>query len=176
MALLTSCIVADPPQYEEPKQTPPILDLAGARPYLGDVIVIDRTDNEDANDKVELKVPVRSDDQGDPLNASLWLDYSFFPSIYIGVFTKIPPSTLDDQTRTINMVWSLGEAPPWKAGCHPLTMLVSHESNWDNDHSRPDLVKAENDLAIATWWVNLDPEPGAAFTLKNCPSKTEIER
>lgn len=175
MALLSGCIVADPPQYEEPRRTPPILDLVSAQPLLRNVILIDRTDNDDANDKVELKVPVRSDDQGDFLKAALWVDFSFDSAFFTDSHTTVPPSTLDDQTRSITLSWRVKELPR-KPGCHPLTVLVSHEINWDDANFMPDPIKAQNDMAVATWWMNLDPKPGDEFTLRDCPSKVEFER
>ena len=175
MALLSGCIVTDPPQYEEPTRTPPILDLLNARPVLGDVIVIDRTDNDDANDRVELSIPVRSDDQGEFLKAALWVDVSFGSAFFTDRQTKVPPSTLDDEARSINLSWTVKDLPR-KPGCHPLTLLVSHESNWDEFNFMPDPIKAQNDTAVATWWMNLDPQPGDEFTLRDCPSKVEFQR
>ena len=70
----TGCIVADPPQYEEPKRTPPILDLNHAEPSPFWVIVIDRNDNLEP-DALNVTVPFRSDDQGEKVWFALHVDF-----------------------------------------------------------------------------------------------------
>ncbi|HET9933976.1 MAG TPA: hypothetical protein VFQ35_24905, partial [Polyangiaceae bacterium] len=59
---LSGCIVADPPEYQDPGRTPPFLNLALATPRVLDIQVIDLTTNP-ANANFSVNVPVRSDDK-----------------------------------------------------------------------------------------------------------------
>ncbi|MGC4091233.1 MAG: hypothetical protein QM756_25820 [Polyangiaceae bacterium] len=73
MAFLSGCIVADPPQYQDAERTPPLLDTWGAIPSPLSIIVLDHS----TTTKLEVSVPVRSEDQGDSLFAALHLDYTY---------------------------------------------------------------------------------------------------
>lgn len=170
------CIVADPPQYEEPARTPPILDLANAQPFLFDVILFDRNDNQQANDEIHFHVPVRSDDQGDELIAALWVDYGYAGQFFTDVWRFIPDSTFDDLSRSIDMDYRVADRPPARSGCHQLTIFVAHESNFNQEIFLPDFAKAAGDIAFATWWMNLDPDPADPYTLEQCPNRAEFQR
>ncbi|MFZ5896772.1 MAG: hypothetical protein ACOY0T_37290 [Myxococcota bacterium] len=169
MAFLSGCIVADPPQYRDPERTPPILNLAHATPPMNSVIVIDRTDTLIVNDKVMVEVPMRSDDLGEQLYAVLHLDYTFDSSEVLDV-QRVPAGTLSDPERTIRVQRDLITDP----GCHTLTLLVAHESSFDNAFLL--LPEAQNDTAVATWWMNIIEVPGQdPYTLVDCPNLTEVQ-
>jgi hypothetical protein len=169
LVLTPACLVADPPQYEEPGRTPPFLDLAAAKPFPGEIILVDTTDNLDGTDFVNISIPVRSEDRGDRLFAALHVDYTF-PSIVRPQHNELPPSTFEDLTRSITFRW---DVPRALKGCHQLTVLVSHASTFSFTESRP---KDPKDTAMATWWVNIDPDPTDPYTLSRCPNGGEVER
>jgi hypothetical protein len=145
------------------------LDLAAAKPFPGEVIVIDKRGNLDpVPPKIDISIPIRSEDRGEDLIAALHVDYTF-PSHRFFLLYPIPASTLDDLTRSIEMSFSVGEISD---GCHSITVLVSHESTFSLAEFRP---KDRHDMAMATWWMNINPSPEDPHTLSRCPNGGEVE-
>lgn len=168
-ALASGCIVAEPAPYEPPPRTPPILDLVNTLPWVGAPIPVDHflDPNPDEITTLEFDIPIRSEDHDEELCWALHLDYR--PGV-LGrktdvVHDRIPGSTFDDETRRLVFSWNV-DAPQ---GCHQLTLLVAHESNWIVSAEAPDLERAAGDVAVATWWINVNPPPGERFVLRNCP-------
>lgn len=167
----TGCIVAPPPEYDEPRRTPPILDLYSAKPFVGSVISVDRTDGI-APDRVFFKIPFRSDDQGEWLLWQLYVDRTF-ANEDPAEKADVPPSTLDDTNRYVDAKWDADST--YSKGCHNISIVLAHHSSWNrNGLQVPELLDA-SDAAVGTWWVNLDPGPGDPNTLVHCPSRSEIE-
>lgn len=171
MFTTTGCIVADPPQYEEPKRTPPILDLNHAEPSPFWLVIIDR-DLGDAG-KLSVSVPFRSDDQGETVWFALHVDFKSDHDIVLWDLPRTP-STIEDTTR------SIANTKPVDAfilaGCHQLTLVGAHQSSWDFERKQPAVDAPQDDIAIATWWMNLDPKPTDPYSLPNCPNQSEIEK
>src|SRR5262245_19369399 len=97
-ALSTGCLVADPPQYEEPATKPVCLHVAAATPLVGRVIVA-----ESAPVTIDFDVPIRSEDNGDRVAFGLLQDFGF-PERTKEVFcsrTYIPPGTFDETDRAL---------------------------------------------------------------------------
>jgi hypothetical protein len=173
MLASTGCIVADPPQYEEPKRTPPILDLNHAEPSPFWVIIIDRNDNLEP-DALNVTVPFRSDDQGEEVWFALHVD---FKGDDIPLW-NLPssPSTIDDTTRVISKSQPVDAHINIDAGCHQLTLIGAHASSWDFSLYQPKADAPKDDIAIATWWLNMDPKPADPYTLSNCPNQSEVDK
>lgn len=168
----TGCIVADPPQYEEPKRTPPFLDLSRAEPSPYWLVVIDRNDPLGAH-SVKITIPIRSDDQGERVWFGVHVDFKTDNGVVLGS-QPMAPSTFD-VTRTFS-------SPDFQLnglilqGCHQLTLVVAHESSWDYTHQQPKLDAPKDDIAVATWWMNVDPPPTDPFTLTRCPNQSEVQK
>jgi hypothetical protein len=173
MVVFTGCIVADPPEYQEPKRTPPILDLNNAEPSPYWVVVVDREDNLQP-DNLVIKVPLRSDDQGERVWFGLHVDYKS-DDHPVAFQNPVPPSTIDDTSRSIGTTWAIDPSFP-SSGCHQLTLLVAHESSWEYSKQLPKIDAPKDDIAIATWWLNLDPAGSDPFTLPRCPSQSEVQQ
>lgn len=156
MLFASGCIVADPPRYEAPEKTRPILDLFRADPPLRQVLVR-RTD-----DVIRFNIPVRSEDAGDPLVAALHLDWGTARSDHL-TNREIPSSTFDDEDRAITFQWTV---EPNLKDCHLLTLLVFHKANIDLQGQQSLVIE---DQAIATWWANFNPDETDPDTLKDCP-------
>ena len=152
MTLASGCIVADPPQYRDPLQTPPVLDLYLANPSTQKVLVAR------SHDTLHFLVPLRSEDAGDPLLVDFYQDSS------INYNHIIPSSTFNDLGREVDVPWTAVGSP----GCHVLTLTVVHVGN------SSDPMRARNDTAIATWWLNLDPDESMQTTLSNCPTPAAL--
>ncbi|HLV66093.1 MAG TPA: hypothetical protein VKY73_09780 [Polyangiaceae bacterium] len=175
--LAPGCLVADPPEYREPPRTPPILDLVAAKPLISEIIVRDTRTGLDADRVIEFVVPLRSEDNDEYVWWAFHIDYGFAPpsETLIGVPQRITPSTFDDVSRSINYKWDIPSVA-YRAGCHTITLVVSHDSTWNLVEARPHVIEGQHDTAMATWWLNLNPPPDARDTLLDCPTHSEVEQ
>jgi len=172
MLFAQSCIVADPPEYQAPGQTRPVLNVYSAVPTATRALVVVTTP---PKNPTKFTVQVRSEDAGEPLRAVFWLDYQIQPSLdplQPGEFRlnsqTIPASTYSNTGRTVVYSWN----PMTTKGCHFLSLVVAHRDSFqlvDEDHLDP--ARANDDAAIVTWTVNVNPPPDGA--LENCPTKTD---
>lgn len=156
----SACLVDDPPPYAAPRKTPPRLDTTNAQPLLDQVIVAN------SGDILEFSVPITSEDAGDDLFGILLLNYAgegSVPTWLNGI--PLPASTLDDPTpRILKLVWTIA---PMKAGCHRVTLRVTHTSNLSR--VKPVEVNDRSDLAEAYWFANINVDPELANSLMECP-------
>jgi hypothetical protein len=166
---LVACVVPDPIESEAPQRTPPILNLGKAKPFIGSVVVINRSAPNSFNG-ASVSVPVRSDDRGEPIHFALYLNYGL-PDEFSGGPGLIEPSTIDDLSRKIEISLQF-ESRVITPGCRQLTLLVAHRDNWDFHSGRPKVPEAAGDTAAAMWWLNIDPPSGQESTLLDCPSRT----
>lgn len=154
------CIVAGPPDYKDPKQTPPL--LFNADPVVGQIVA------KAPGEPLPISVNVRSEDAGDSLIAALYLDYGLSTQQFQkGTDVTLPASTFDDVNRKISFTWTV---PNIAAGCRPITLLVTHLQN--TSILGP---KNADDVALATWWLNVDDQtdaqhPNGTNTLAQCPT------
>jgi hypothetical protein len=170
MTLVSSCIVADPPTYTDPGVTRPELAAYGAKPPVYLVVVVQ------SSDMPTFSVPVRSEDAGDQLVANFYLDYGTSNATYLGN-QLLPPSTYNDTSdREISFTWTTVAAFSTQSqkGCHSVSAVVAHFKSFsmNTQHIEPDV--AERDAALITWWVNVNPDPGALTTLLNCPTQQQV--
>lgn len=159
--MLNACLVDDPPDYRAGgRRTPPVLQLNESTPSVLYPIEVQR---DDGIGKLDLSVPVRSEDAGDNLLAVLFFDYG------VGcdqrAFVELPARTFD-VARTIKATFSYASLA--QTGCHTLTLVVFHKSNLTFSPGGCFGSADPGDVALATWWVNVDPEtPGV---LEGCPA------
>jgi len=173
-ASFSSCIIADPPLSDSPGRTPPFLALNQAEPPTHKVVVL-----EDLNTNLLVNVPLRSEDNGEPLIAVFHLDYLLddFGLIRRSI-PLISPSTFDNTKRAVGFrLTEQNFFPLGLTGCHQLTLLVTHRDMFDTGTDRPYLGAAANDdTAQATWWLYIEPSnpsPGVDEELGRCPAPTE---
>jgi len=158
-----SCIVADPPEYRAPGQTRPVLNVYSAVPTATRILVV-------YTNKVptQFTVQVRSEDAGDELRGVFFLDYQVHPGESpLNGFT-LPASTYDNTGREASFAWT-----PVKGvvtdGCHFVSLIVAHSDSFlSNDNTHLDPRRADDDAAIVTWTVNVNPPPD--MSLVNCPT------
>jgi len=158
-----SCIVADPPEYRSPQQTRPVLNMYSAVPPAIYALVLSSAVAN--NPSTSFTVQVRSEDAGEDLRALFFLDYQLPGQRKLGG-KQISASTYLDTGRDIHFEW----VPDKKdAGCHFASLVVAHTDSFLKEtEDKLDPKKADDDAAIATWTVNVDPP--ANFALENCPS------
>src|SRR5205814_527512 len=101
----------------------------------------------DSGKTVDFSVPVSSEDAGDALYAALFVDFS--PGDDPERSLKLPASTLDEGERTLHLSWRA--RADIKPGCHRITLLVTHLSNWITG---ADVVN-KADLDEAYWFANI---------------------
>ncbi len=154
------CIVADAPQYTTPGQRAPVLDLYDAAPLILKIIEVQD------KDPVILNVPVRSEDAGEQLFAILLVDYDTPTRGFAGE-QLLAASTYDDATRVIAITWAVNVANVG-AGCHRLTLIVTHPSSFDFGKLQVRPTRT-TDAALATWLLNVAPQPGVPVDLSSCP-------
>lgn len=152
LAMLPGCLVDDPPAYSPPKQTPPRLDHHLATPGLGLLIVAN------AGDTLTFKIPVASEDAGEPLVAHFFYDESLLN------YQSLPASTLEDRDRYVKFAFPVLDD---NQGCHRFKVRIAHASNLP---SGLEPARDPRDLAEAYWWVNLNVAPEDAGILKDCPT------
>ena len=158
LAVVTSCVVSNPPEYSSAEQTPPLLELLEADPSVGKV------QQRVGGDLFKINVPVRSEDEpGDELIARLYLDYSLPTEAVQAPLVILPVGSYDDLERNVEMSWVVPQEP----GCRQLMLVVTHRSNLDSN-GRP--IKNE-DTAVAVWWLNID-DTNSDNPMSACPTDT----
>jgi hypothetical protein len=168
MTLVTSCIVADPPQYTDPARTRPELSAYGAIPSVYQAVIIQTP----SASTPSFSVPVRSEDVGEELNANFIEDYGASQKIIYNLV--IAPSTYDDTSdRKITFFWTSVSSED--TGCHTISILVAHRTSFPTSSFVLDPMKGDSDAAIITWWVNVNPVGGITTTLVGCPSQPQAK-
>jgi hypothetical protein len=157
----TGCLVAEAPEYGPPEQRPPVINTQSVDPPPYQVLVF-QTDTH----AKQLNVPVRSEDAGERLQGTLWVDWEV-PGRTPGYVwdEPVPASSFDDVTRSWDFSFRPGPAVTKKCG-HTLTLLLMHESNYDANNKVP----KENvawDIASVTWQLNVEPTDPAV--IEPCP-------
>lgn len=161
--MLAACVFEDPPPYTEPKQTPPRLALHRAAPAYDQVIVAQ------TGDGIAFNIPVTSEDAGDPIQGTLFLDFDGQNARSAAqAFQVLPASTLDEGERPWVYEWKVEAG---LSGCHRFTVIFAHQSNlgasattWPPSNWE---VLDKGDQAWAVWWTNLNATEPA--TLTQCP-------
>lgn len=157
LPLVTGCLVDDPPAYVAPQQTAPRIIGTRATPPLDQIIITQR------NDVVNFSVPIVSEDAGEVVMGRLVIDFdenASFEPLNDGI---IPPSTLDEGERNLQIAWTVRSG--YTPGCHRITLRVSHLGNFV---SGPRVID-RSDIDEIYWFSNIDVTPQNANALVDCP-------
>ena len=164
-----SCLVTSTTAYPEPVPSPPFIDAntALATPAQGGTPVpltklLRVTDN---TDRITFSADVRSEDNGRPLSARVFVNYQTDPDqkyLWLGVGETVPPDTFDNP-RSISA--SLPMFPGFLPdGCYQVAFVVSHR--WDS----ADIPADQTDSALVVWWmIKGDP---SVVAVTSCPGMT----
>jgi hypothetical protein len=127
VAMSSSCLVISSPDFGSPERTPPFLVPDSADPDPRRVLVVTSDTS-----RVDFSAVVRSEDDGDAVEARLYIDYGFvngagqpFRTSVTDNATTLQPSTFDDDTRRAQVQWYT-DSVPISPGCHRFTLIVSH--------------------------------------------------
>ncbi|HVR21418.1 MAG TPA: hypothetical protein VMS65_17010 [Polyangiaceae bacterium] len=162
-SLATGCLVAEAPEYGPAQQRPPVVGWENVKPSPYELQTIDETLG-----SLDIRVPVRSEDAGDPLQGVLWVDYGNVSSRKRFDEKQVPASSFDDLERAYSTTWIWDERVKKECG-HTLTLLLMHRSNYDDDKDIPN-ENVEWDVASVTWQMNVFPKELGIIQV--CPSTT----
>ncbi|WP_437817598.1 hypothetical protein [Sorangium sp. So ce1078] len=159
----TGCLVISPPEYEHPEKTAPVLTAVFPPPHLPVYI-----DNQDIFK--EFGATVLSEDNGDPVEAYLYLDYGKgldgYPYKRIMGPTSIEAGTIAGGQRPISVRWVRNVDPiPTDGECHTITMVASHAFNDERCDCPADL----DDTSWLTWQV-INCDPNEQTCQASCPA------
>jgi hypothetical protein len=168
---ISGCLLSDPPTYRDPEQTPPILLTESADPLTTKIVVI-QLDAMQQMTNYDFRVPVRSEDAGDPLVVAFYKNYQSSQKLPESASrpATIPASTLDDLDRFASATLTVDGTDTSSAGCLQLTMVVTHAANFLRQ--QPD----RNDTAQVTWWVDLvAPSSASDDGMVECNNKVTAQ-
>ncbi|WP_437667043.1 hypothetical protein [Sorangium sp. So ce1182] len=176
-ASATGCLVISPPAYDEPSKTGPVLTAVFPPQHIPIHIVGPRVVK-------DLGVTVLSEDNGDPVLFTLYIDYgrrslSEKPFRKLTTLREIEAGTIAGGQRPFTVSWDTydfnlptdGMTP--EKECHTITLMASHDFN------RCDCPADTDDMSSLTWQViNCDAnEPGcpAACPALDCSGSNAAE-
>ncbi len=145
LAVMTgACLVTTDPQFKGPERTPPLLLVDAANPDPRQIIFLGATENTKT-----FSAYVRSEDVDDDLEVRILRDYGVpingRPFQGLNLASTIPPGHADED-RLVTATWYDSENPI-SAGCHRLTLMVTHAFGDDG------CSKDANDYDAITWTV-----------------------
>jgi hypothetical protein len=154
-----ACLIAETPDYGEPRQTAPIVDPKTITPSPLRLLPINLADPS----PVQLSLQVRSEDAGESIWASLFVDYFeressttdagvASPAREVWMIDRPFAAQPFDRPKAVSLGFNSSD-PRITPGCHTLTLLITHDSHYDTLEKKPIDGLADQDLARVTWWV-----------------------
>lgn len=142
----SGCLISPPADVDSPERIPPSVFMDQVVPSLLKPVRTYR----DAALNEPFTAPYVSEDLGEAVWGRLYLDYNGASTTIIGAGERAG-STLDNK-REMVIEWTESLNRP--AGCHSITMAISHSSNFGFNG-----LPIDNDeTAFVTWWVSHDSE------------------
>ncbi|WP_441287654.1 hypothetical protein ACSRUE_36820 [Sorangium sp. KYC3313] len=169
-ASTTGCLVIEPPTYEHPEQTAPVLTAVFPPQHIP-VYIVEQQDS-----FKNFGATVLSEDNGTPLQGVLYIDYGRrssedapFPLPFRRVtFPRVfPAGTMAGGQRPFELTWDLTTPIPAEGvtpekECHTITMIASHAFNKCSCAADPD------DVSSLTWQI-IHCNPNEPTCPKSCP-------
>jgi|GEM_PF-1871836 len=154
-----ACIVAPPPDFQDPISERPNINAELVVPPLGQILVAERN-----GPSIPFTIPYSGRDAGEEVIVQFWINWGLEDELYISQVSM--DASGEDVERTFQGTWQAKSNVP--TGCQQLTVLLSHESNVPNDS--PFRPVDPNQVGRLTWWVNIDVAENAQQNLINCPT------
>lgn len=170
-ALQGSCLATSIDDFPEPAITPPFLNGARSSPPLGQVLLVDPV----TSPAIPFTAFVRSEDAGTELEARLvadWPDTNGTLQV-----TRLGAGSFNEE-RLLSLTWdprapTLITGKPLEPGCHPITLVVSHQFNLLTN-----IPARLEDADFLVWWVFLAdpaaPQGLSSFDVSSCPSPQRL--
>jgi hypothetical protein len=165
-----SCLITTSPDFTKPTRTPPFLTDLNPAPYQ--IRIIKTTPGVPRTDTIAFKV-VSEDLQSD-IAWMVLLDFEGFDVPYPRLTLNsgnIPAGHIDEpntQERAVTAPITFGNEVT--AGCHSVTLAVSHGFTYPMPTVFRPAVKG--DVALATWWYDIDDDPSQPGLLSKCVTKS----
>ncbi len=157
-SLLSSCIVDEPPDFEDPERTAPILYLDKSDPPNNTFVQVS------ADSTLKFNVVLQSEDLREPLVAIPWVNFGLENEHGLTPHQVTPGS--GSTPREAPFVVTIDSQVP--RGCVPLTIFFAHEDDVDFFGNKGALPKPGALSTRATWWLLVDSEP-QEVTFADCP-------
>lgn len=168
-----SCLATSVDDFPEPAITPPFLNGSRATPPLSQVLLIDPN----LSQTIQFAAFVRSEDAGSELEARLVADWpSTNGTLQV---TRLSAGSFSEE-RLLSLTWdpsapTLITGKPLDPGCHPITLVVSHQFNLLSN------VPARlEDADVLVWWVFLadpaNPQSLSQFDVSSCPNPRRLPK
>jgi hypothetical protein len=168
----SSCLVAAPPDLEDPQQTRPFVYMLQVQPPTVEPIRIELPNMLSPKpSSVSFSIPFQSEDLGERVGAELHL---YGGNGYVGRLTgtRVPASDFNT-LRTANLTWRV---EPQRLGCYRLVAILAHESSF-NDEVTDGFVKddLQDDSESINWLANFYDQQENADKLDNCPRVGDVD-
>lgn len=141
----SGCLISAPTELEEEERIPPAVFMDQVTPSLLRPVLT----YSDPMLNQPFSVPFVSEDLGEEVWGILYLDYNSPERTRIGD-GDLPASDWSDRNRTMNIEWTGPLNRP--AGCHSVTMVLTHKDNFGSNSLPIDRDKT----AFVTWWISHD--------------------
>ena len=169
--MLTTACLDTPPDYQPPDLRAPL--IRSLSPYRGEIQDIFPTVRNSNEYEFEVFFELGPDEEPDELFVGAFVNLLASDNRTAAFQKRISGSGYDSTSQSVKSTIGLdpqaGETKP-QLGCNTYTMILTWQSNVDND-SFPLPIDREEAVEL-TWWLNLNPEPGAEFVpvaLGACP-------
>jgi hypothetical protein len=159
----SGCIVAEAPDYGPSQRTPIYLSEPHPTPSNLQVLVTGPVG-------IAFGVTVRSEDAGEDIVSVMYVDYKHAGTRQSVLEKHHHPASTFDNPRPITYPVTAMDFNGRDGVCHSLTLMVMHESGWDDDNDVP--LGSPSDLATMTWFTSVND---MGSPLSSCPTtSTEI--
>lgn len=171
LLVMPSGCLDSPPTYQRPDQIPPFIIDAQVTPDLTALVQLD------PGMAQEFVVPFRSVDVGEALEANLYIDRNPGAPGSWRVQQDVPASsTTFEEERPPVVVNFTPRAALDAPGCHTLTLIIAHESQWDyvDVPEAPNPIRLPIDdtqAASVTWWLEVSGDE--TLPRRECPTLGE---
>ena len=157
------CLVADPPEFEDPQQTRPFVHLTKTFPFPGDILILER--RTDGGASVTLTLHVQSEDLGEPLTVAVHLDGGQ-PGGPPFRESDFAPATFDQPRDLVLENLNLSNQAD---GCHRLTAIVAHASRFNRTPADGFVRPGEEDWSESVrWTVNIVGGADVPVSINDC--------
>jgi hypothetical protein len=162
-SLLTSgCLIPEPPEYGAPERTPIFIIEHTKDPNPRSLLTISTVADIGTQ---TFTFQAQSEDDGEDVVAALHANYKHRGSTHI-IQNTYEPSTFDVE-KTISLDMSVPDGRLQAPGCYAMTLMVLHESGWDERKKEP--VGTPTDMASVTWLMALT-DGTTMPSLSDCPN------
>lgn len=162
------CLVTADPGTYEPMQSPPIIVASALNPDPRGIL---RIGGDEGESEIGISASILSEDVDESVKVALYVDYGMTNALdqpfrfALQTFPELPSGTMADGPRPLVGIRWVDGLIPIQAGCHRLTLVVTHE--FDTASGCP---KNLNDSNQITWHFRQCDVGECPPTLVDCPA------